>query len=103
MQLAQAQLSRHSPELARELVRFVRTGAITHLMKAQLRIHARSGIYPDQREASRLVSYCIARGPDVGPIGLDFGRTCDQIDRADMLLAGLRERVRQRHGIPEPT
>ena len=49
------------------------------------------------------MEYCIARGTDLGPIGLDFGKTCDEIDRADVVLAGLRERVRQRHGLPEPT
>jgi hypothetical protein len=92
-----------TPELARGLVRFVRTGAITHSMKTQLRLHARSGLYPHLPEASRLMDYCIARGIDRGPIGLDFGKTCDQIDQADMVLAGLRERVRQRQGLPEPT
>ena len=92
-----------TPELARGLVRFVHTGAITHSMKTQLRIHTRSGLYPHLPEASRLMEYCIARGADRGPIGLDFGKTCDQIDRADMVLAGLRERVRQRQGLPEPT
>ena len=92
-----------TPELARGLVRFVRTGAITHSMKSQLRLHTRSGLYPHLPEASRLMDYCIARGVDRGPIGLDFGKTCDQIDQADMVLAGLRERVRQRQGLPEPT
>jgi hypothetical protein len=92
-----------TPELARGLVRFVRTGAITHSMKTQLRIHTRSGLYPHLPEASRLMEYCIARGTDLGPIGLDFGKTCDEIDRADVVLASLRERVRQRQGLPEPT
>jgi hypothetical protein len=91
-----------TPEFARGLVRFVRTGAITHSMKSQLRIHARSGIYPNMPEAARLMEYCIARGTDLGPIGMDFGKTCDD-DRADVVLAQLRERVRQRHGVPEPT
>jgi hypothetical protein len=72
-------------------------------MKAQLRLHTRSGLYPHPPEASRLMEYCIARGADRGPIGLDFGKTCAQIDQADMVLAGLRERVRQREGVPEPT
>ena len=90
-------------EFAQGLVRFVRTGAITHSMKSQLRIHSRSGNYPNMPEAARLMEYCIARGVDLGPIGLDFGKTCDEIDRADVVLAGLRERVRQRQGLPEPT
>ena len=92
-----------TPEFAQGLVRFVRTGAITHSMKSQLRLHTRSGLYPHLPEASRLMEYCIARGTDRGPIGMDFGKTCDEIDRADVVLAGLRERVRQRQGLPEPT
>jgi hypothetical protein len=92
-----------TPEFARGLVRFVRTGAITHSMKAQLRIHSRSGIYPNMPEAATLMEYCIARGTDLGPIGMDFGKPCDEIDRADVVLAGLRERARQRQGLPEPT
>jgi hypothetical protein len=49
------------------------------------------------------MEYCIARGTDLGPIGMDFGKTCDEIDGADVVLAGLRERARQRQGLPEPT
>jgi len=29
----------------------------------------------------------------LGPIGPDFGSACDQIDRADTLLAGQRHRI----------
>jgi Bifunctional DNA primase/polymerase, N-terminal len=54
-------------------------------------------------EAARLMEYCVARGTDLGPIGLNFGRTCDEIDRADVMLADLRGRVQQRQGLPEPT
>jgi hypothetical protein len=49
------------------------------------------------------MEYCVARGTDLGPVGMDFGKTCDDIDRADVVLAQLRERVRQRHGLLEPT
>jgi hypothetical protein len=90
-----------SPVFAQSLVRFIRTGAVSHALKTQLRIHARSATYADQPQSARLMQYCIARGTDLGPVGENFGSACDQIDRADKLLTGAHARARRPGRAPE--
>jgi hypothetical protein len=91
------------PDFARGLVQFVQTGAITQALKKQIRTHARSANYQHQPQASRLMQYCVSRGTDLGPVGPNFASACDQVDRADLMLTGLRDRARQGIKPPELT
>ena len=49
---------------------------------------------------ARLMEYCVGRGVHLGPIGEDFGTACDQLDRADLMLAELHQRARQGLTLP---
>jgi hypothetical protein len=91
------------PDFARGLIRFAQSGAVTRALKLQLANYARSPGFPHRSKAARLREYTVARGTDLGPVGIDFGAICDQIDQADAMLAGLRERTREGRGTSEPT
>ena len=47
------------------------------------------------------MDYCTGRGVHLGPIGENFGHACDQLDRADLMLADLHQRARQGRTLPE--
>ena len=86
---------RQPSDFARGLIRFAQTGVVTRALKTQLANYARSPGYPHRSKAARLREYVVARGTDLGPVGTNFAAICDQIDQADAMLAGLRERARQ--------
>jgi hypothetical protein len=89
------------PDFARGLVRFVETGAVSQDLTTQLRLRARSGNYADQAEAARLLRYCVHRGTDLGPTDKNFAATCDQLDRADAMLARLHNPATNGHAVPQ--
>jgi hypothetical protein len=88
-------------DFRQSLLWFARSGTIARDLKKQLRSYARSPGHPYQPQAARLLQYAVARGTDLGPIGSDFAGVCDQIDRADALLAGHWEHSRGGQGFPE--
>jgi hypothetical protein len=90
------------PDFTRGLIRFAQTGVVTRALKMQFGNYARSPGYPYRSKAARLREYVVARGTDLGPVGANFAAICDQIDQADTMLAGLRERAREGRGMPEP-
>jgi hypothetical protein len=87
-------------EFMRGLVRFAQDGAITQSLKQRLRQYSRSPEHPHQPHAARLLQYAQARDTDLGPISPDFGALCDQVDRADIMLAEHRNWAAQGR-IPE--
>jgi hypothetical protein len=91
-----------TPDFARGLVRFVRTGAISPDLKTQLRRRARSASYPHQPQAARLRTYRTARGIDLGPVGENVAAACDQIDPADLMLADRHHQADHGRTRPEP-
>jgi hypothetical protein len=90
------------PEFMRGLIAFAQYGAITQPLKKGLRECVRTPGHPQQPQASRLLQYAQARGKNLGPIR-DFAVLCDQVDRADVMLADFHDWAREGRCPPEPT
>jgi hypothetical protein len=89
------------PDFTRSLNEFIRTGAVSRDLRAQLRMRARSADYLHRSQAVRLMQYSASRQHDWGPVGPDFGGAGDQLDQVDAILADRREQVRQGNGQPQ--
>jgi hypothetical protein len=88
------------PDFMRGLIRFAKSGAITHDFKTHLRRSARAPNHPQRPHAARLLQYAVARGTNLGPISDDFSAICDQIDRADAMLEPLHARAASTSQLP---
>jgi hypothetical protein len=94
--------SQDDPDFMRHLIRFAQTGAVNRALKPKLRQRAWSASHPARPYASRLLQYTVARGTDTGPIGPNFAAVCEQMDRADIKLIDLRDRLRDANIRPQP-
>jgi hypothetical protein len=92
------------PDFARCLSKFAESGFISQELKRQLRIRAWKPGHAQGSETVRLLQYAAARGKNTGPISRDFAAICEQFERSEAMLSGIRDRVQQtRQPIPEPT
>jgi len=69
------------PQLSRGLAQFASDGSVTRELWQSLRQYARQPAHPHHSQSWTLLEYAAARGTDLGPLGADFGATCDQADQ----------------------